>query len=209
MNSVHRRHHVRRIAAILGGLAASVLVVLTGATAAFADPDPPIPGPALLLRPPPQVHTIVTGGMPGWQIALIAIGPQRDDPATGEEADRCWQELLGRCAPAAVDVLFMVRSAHTLGTPADRGCQPYERLISAYPDQVRFLLQWGLPNRTRLVPAMRVAHDELPRYMIGQLGRVGDAATVALLHAYLPDPDLGAGAVEAIRTIERRLADNT
>lgn len=56
---------------------------------------------------------------------------------------------------------------------------------------------------------MREPHDELPRYMIGQLGRVGDAGTVALLHAYLPDPDLGAMAVEAIRTIEHRLADNT
>ena len=39
----------------------------------------------------------------------------RDDPATGDEAARCWQELLGRCAPAAIDVLFMIRSAHALG----------------------------------------------------------------------------------------------
>ena len=23
---------------------------------------------------PPQIHTVVTGGMPGWQITLIAIG---------------------------------------------------------------------------------------------------------------------------------------
>jgi hypothetical protein len=26
------------------------------------------------MQPPSRVHTIVTGGMPGWQIALIAIG---------------------------------------------------------------------------------------------------------------------------------------
>jgi len=25
------------------------------------------------VQAPPQVHTIVTGGMPGWQIALIAV----------------------------------------------------------------------------------------------------------------------------------------
>jgi hypothetical protein len=24
--------------------------------------------------PPPQVHVVVSGGMPGWQIALIAVG---------------------------------------------------------------------------------------------------------------------------------------
>ena len=74
MNRIHRCHHFRRIAVILGGLAASVLVVVTGATAAFAYPDPPIPGPAFPMQPPPQVHTIITGGTPGWQIALIAIG---------------------------------------------------------------------------------------------------------------------------------------
>jgi hypothetical protein len=44
--------------------------------------------------------------------------------------------------------------------------------------------------------------------MIGELGRVGDMATVALLQAYLPDPELGPLAVEAIRTIQRRLARN-
>ena len=49
---------------------------------------------------------------------------------------------------------------------------------------------------------------DLPSYIIGELGRVGDAETVALLHAYLPDPDLGPLAVKAIRTIERRLAGN-
>ena len=74
MNRVHYCHHLRRIASVLDALAASVLVVLTGATAAFAYPDPPIPGPAFPMQPPPRVHTIVAGGMPGWQIALIAIG---------------------------------------------------------------------------------------------------------------------------------------
>ena len=130
----------------------------------------------------------------------------RGDPAAGEEAARCWQELLGRCASAAVDVLFMVHSATALGPFAGPGPQPYERLISVYPDQFRALLQWGLPNRGRLVPTMRMPPGELPRYMIGELGRIGDAGTVALLHAYLPDPDLGHLAIEGIRMIERQSA---
>ena len=74
MNRIHYCHHLRRIASVLGALAASVLVVLTGATAAFAYPDPPIPGPAFPMHPLSRVHTIAAGGMPGWQSALIAIG---------------------------------------------------------------------------------------------------------------------------------------
>jgi hypothetical protein len=74
MNCMYHFRHVRCIAAVLGGLAASFLVALTGATAAFAYPVPPPGGPAGPVQPPARVHTIVTGGMPGWQIALIAIG---------------------------------------------------------------------------------------------------------------------------------------
>jgi hypothetical protein len=81
-------NRIRRIAAILSGLVASVLVVLTGATAAFAYDLPPSGGggattsatlpplpPGLTKHPPlpAQAHVAVIGGMPGWQIALIAI----------------------------------------------------------------------------------------------------------------------------------------
>jgi hypothetical protein len=86
MNRIHHRRHVRRTAAVLGALAASALSLVTGASAAVAHPDPPVPGPAApgLLPAPPgwakhpplpvPAHTAVIGGMPGWQITLIAIG---------------------------------------------------------------------------------------------------------------------------------------
>ena len=58
------------MAAILAGLTASLLAISTAAPAAFAYVLPPHPagGNAGL----PSVHTTVTGGMPGWQIILIA-----------------------------------------------------------------------------------------------------------------------------------------
>ena len=74
MNRIHYCHHFRRAAAVLGAFAASILAVLSGATAAFAVPVPAPGGPAGPVQPPVQVHTIVSGGMPGWQIALIALG---------------------------------------------------------------------------------------------------------------------------------------
>jgi hypothetical protein len=74
MNRVHHCRRFRRIAAVLGACAASVLVTLAGATTAFAYDVPAPGGPAGPAQLPPQVHTIVAGGMSGWQIALIAIG---------------------------------------------------------------------------------------------------------------------------------------
>jgi len=68
-------NHARRIAAILTGLVA-VLVALAAAPAfATLSPrspkHPPIPHgrPAGTVS---QVHSVIVGGMPGWQITLIA-----------------------------------------------------------------------------------------------------------------------------------------
>jgi hypothetical protein len=67
--------HLRRFAAVVTGLAAALVAF---ATPAFASLPPGHGGPAGHAVPPPAgppvVHTVVTGGTPGWAIALIAIG---------------------------------------------------------------------------------------------------------------------------------------
>jgi hypothetical protein len=61
--------YIRRFAGVLAGLAAVLLAC--GATPAFAVPPPPEPSePA---TSPVVIHTTVSGGMPGWQITLIAV----------------------------------------------------------------------------------------------------------------------------------------
>jgi hypothetical protein len=68
--------HLRRFAAVVAGLAAAV--VAFAATPAFAELPPGHGSFAGHPAPPPVgtpvVHTVVTGGTPGWAIALIAIG---------------------------------------------------------------------------------------------------------------------------------------
>jgi hypothetical protein len=79
--------HIRRFAVVIAGLAAAVL----GATPAFARLEPdqgagyvvPASVPAHV-----QVRTIVAGGMPGWQIALIAVGAALLAAALAVLADR-------------------------------------------------------------------------------------------------------------------------
>ena len=61
--------HIRRFAGVLAGLAAVLLAC--GATPAFAVPPPPEPSGQA--TSPVVVHTTVSGGMPGWQITLIAV----------------------------------------------------------------------------------------------------------------------------------------
>ena len=80
--------YIRRLAAALAGLAGALLALGAGAPSAFARPWPPPnlgggpAGPVIPARLPPgwnkhpplpvRAHTLVAGGMPGWQIALIA-----------------------------------------------------------------------------------------------------------------------------------------
>jgi hypothetical protein len=101
--------NVRRVAGVLAGLACAWLGLATTAPVAFAGTHPS-PGPAGFSTPgspgfivpgpaPVQVHTVVVGGMPGWQIALIAIGAALVAAIAAVLADRIWT---ARRKPAAV-----------------------------------------------------------------------------------------------------------
>jgi len=91
MNSLHT---IRRRAMILTGLTGALLAFCAGAApAAFAsvlggDPH----GRPGLVSPPepplPQTHALATGGMPGWQIALIVAGAAMVAAATAVLLDR-------------------------------------------------------------------------------------------------------------------------
>jgi hypothetical protein len=68
-------NHIRRVPAVLATLA-GVLLALTAAPAALASPPPLGPNRAGYppVTAPVHIHTVVTGGMPGWQITLITAG---------------------------------------------------------------------------------------------------------------------------------------
>jgi hypothetical protein len=104
--------HLRRLAAALAGLACAWLGIAIAAPTAFAavrvaHPVVGPPGVSVLHEPPGwnkhpplpaghvtgpayQVHTVVMGGMPGWQIALIAIGAALFAATAAVLLDRAW-----------------------------------------------------------------------------------------------------------------------
>ena len=82
-------NRIRHLTYTLAGLAALILGL--GTAPAFAERVPP-PGTGDSARFGPQhltpAHVVVTGGMPGWQITLIAVGAALLAAALAVIADR-------------------------------------------------------------------------------------------------------------------------
>jgi hypothetical protein len=110
MNGIHP---IRRVSGVLAGLAGAWLGLAVAAPAAFAIGPPPPVGPGGYIIPsaePPirephpllpyghwtgpvykvPVHTVVVGGMPGWQIALIAAGAALVAATVAVIVDHTW-----------------------------------------------------------------------------------------------------------------------
>ena len=66
---------LRRLAAVLAAITCGLLASAAVVPAAFANPVPVGDGGPIPLAPvPATVRVVTTGGMAGWQIALIAVG---------------------------------------------------------------------------------------------------------------------------------------
>ena len=106
-------NRIRRMSVTLAGLATAVLAFIAASPAAFAIRVPPpggraghvtrsVPWPKTTTVPPlPQVHTVVTGGMPGWQIALIAAAAALLAAVLAVSLDRAWAARQHASAPSA------------------------------------------------------------------------------------------------------------
>jgi hypothetical protein len=99
--AMNRIQTIRRLAGILTGLAGALLALTAASPAALAVRVPPPGGGAGTVQAPPQVHTIVTGGMPGWQITLIAVAAAVVAAAVAVVLDRAWAAQRHLTAPPA------------------------------------------------------------------------------------------------------------
>jgi hypothetical protein len=81
---------IRRILTALATLAGALLAFTAASPAALAIRVPPPGENAGPVQAPAQVHTLVTGGMPGWQIALIAAAAALAAAAIAVLIDRAW-----------------------------------------------------------------------------------------------------------------------
>jgi hypothetical protein len=112
MNHTRPFRPIRRLAGALAALAAALLTTAAAGPAAFAAPTvpPPVSGPPAAAHlhqlahqapAPVPVHTIVVGGMPGWQIALIAAAAALLAATVAVLADRARTARRQAADPAA------------------------------------------------------------------------------------------------------------
>jgi|HubBroStandDraft_3_1064219.scaffolds.fasta_scaffold499359_1 hypothetical protein len=84
-------HRLSRLATVLATAISGLLVSAVAATAAFANPIPIGEQEDVTpIQTVPVTRTVVVGGMPGWQIALIAIGAALAGAGAAVLAYRSW-----------------------------------------------------------------------------------------------------------------------
>ena|SRR5690348_11926168 len=91
MDTVRR---IRRLAGLLAGMAGALLTFAAAGPAAFASGRPALPQGWNKHPPlPAHVRTVIVGGMPGWQIILIAVAAALVAAAAALLADRGIQRV--------------------------------------------------------------------------------------------------------------------
>ena len=116
-------NHIRRVAAVCAILAGALLAFTATLPPAFAAHLPPggksepgtgltrsVPWPKTpLVHVPPEVHTVVIGGMPGWQITLLAAGAALAAAAAAVLLNRAWELNLLGSVPGTARALWLAR----------------------------------------------------------------------------------------------------
>jgi hypothetical protein len=116
-------NHIRRVVAVFATLAGALLACTATLPPAFAVHVPPggksAPGTGLtrsvpwpktpLVQVPAEVHTVVIGGMPGWQITLIAAGAALAAAAAAVLLNRAWELNRLGSTPGTARALWLAR----------------------------------------------------------------------------------------------------
>jgi hypothetical protein len=98
-------NRIRRILGAAATAAGALLAFTAAPPAAFATRVPPPGGEGghpvkHLPIAPADIHTVVIGGMPGWQITLIAIAAALAAAAVAVLLDRAWMTRKTRASTA-------------------------------------------------------------------------------------------------------------
>jgi hypothetical protein len=168
-------------------------------------------GSALLMETPPQLTDCQGQDTEAWQCyGAIIFWLQRPGLSKDDITERCaplWCRLVTDLAQAAADALYWL--AHATVAASSEGRPILPKLIDAFREELRNMLEWSLKHRQSLTSifghrghgSLLQGRDSLADYIIGTLGYVGNVGTVELLRTYADDPILGSTAIKSIRKL--------
>lgn len=79
------------------------------------------------------------------------------------------------------------------------------RIMQAFPDDVRPVLEWSIQHPGELTAAFRPAWDDRAKTLIRLLGQVGNVGSAELLRGCADDAELGSCAITAIKYLAGKL----
>lgn len=168
-------------------------------------------GSAQLMQTPPQLTDYQIQDDEAWQCyGTMIFWLHRSGLSEDDIAKRCaplWCRLTTDLAPAAADALYWFSQPDV--AVAAEGKPILHKMISAFGDELRGMLEWSLQHYDSLTSlfghrgqgSMTLGRGGLAGYIIDTLGYVGDADTIELLRIYIDDPTLGSAAIMSIRKL--------
>jgi hypothetical protein len=123
-------------------------------------------------------------------------------PGTDPEEASCqcaphWQRLNADLLHAAADPLYWLDMASWF--PREGQVTVTNRILCAFPGEVRPILEWSVQHAGEAVTAFRHPLDDRAKTFVGMLAVVGNADSGEILRAYADDAKLGASAIAAIK----------
>jgi hypothetical protein len=114
------------------------------------------------------------------------------------DTNATWEHVVRDVAASAVDVFYLWRRASYF--ESDRSF--YATVTTSHQGDYARLLEWGLAHHEEIVSEARFVHEgERMRFLIEELGKVGNEKSVQILDAFRTDPLLADYVFDAIRSI--------
>lgn len=164
-------------------------------------------GWAQLMPDPPELACFADDdARAAWECyGAIIFWLHRPGVTPDEASCQCapqWQRLNAGLLHAAADPLYWLAMASWF--PREGEVTVTDRILCAFPDQARPILEWSVQHPGETVTAFRHTLDDRTKALMRMLAVAGNAGSGEILRAYADDAELGASAVAAIRYLGTR-----
>lgn len=162
-----------------------------------------VQGWAQLMPEPPKLSGPEDDTHAAWACyGAIIFWMHRPSVTPAEACHQCaphWQRLRTSLLHAAADPLYWLNGASHFYY------QDSSSLIAAiaatFPDEIRPILEWGIRHPNAIASVFPHVWQDRGRMLVGLLATVGDTDSCELLRLHVDDPDLGAAAITAIKSL--------